>query len=134
MQTTVEVAFVNQPKNPGWSGSIKTSDGQYYSVKESDLGLFQKGQKYTIGYDEVTKGGKTYRNFNGALLGPTTETKTAPATNGANHYSQTDTRERGMFIMGVVGRAMGSGKFEASDIEVLTKIAAASYDEVFSGS
>src|SRR5262252_5363540 len=37
---------------------------------------------------------------------------------------------REMFIQGVVGRSMGSGKFAASEISVLTHAAAAAWDEV----
>lgn len=36
---------------------------------------------------------------------------------------------RSIFITGVVGRAMGSGKFSASEIQTLTEEAARSYDQ-----
>lgn len=61
----------------------------------------------------------------------------------ASRPSQSQTTPRGqpatgdafrqMFIVGIVGRAMGSGKFDAADIEALTIAAAQAFDHLVSG-
>ena len=141
MQTNVEVAFVNQPKQPGWSGSIKTTDGQFFGVKEADLVRFQKGKRYDIEYVEKAKGDKIYRDFV-AMAASTTPlpnidrdyaNRDVGKPNGS-HYAPTDAKDKFIFVTGVVGRAMGSGKFEPADILQLTQLACASYEEVFNGS
>jgi len=51
-------------------------------------------------------------------------------TGGSQGYQGGGDKDpRQIFITGVVGRAMGSGKFAASEIAVLTQAAARSYDE-----
>lgn len=103
MQTTVTVQYVNQPREGKKMGSIKTEDGAYYSVNPSDLGQFQKGQTYSIEYDETTVNGRTFRNFKRII---------SSAPTGGD-------KEEMIFITGVVGRAMGSGQFKPADIVTL---------------
>lgn len=48
---TVTVAFVNQPmKNPSF-GSIKTTEGEFFSVKKAMLSRFTKGMVCTVDYE-----------------------------------------------------------------------------------
>jgi len=141
MQTTVEVSFVNQPKQAGGKyGSIKAADGNYYSVPVADLSRFQRGNKYAIEYDQTEKDGKTYRNFTAmsiAQSAPNIDRDYANRDVGkpsGSHYAPTDAKDKFIFVTGVVGRAMGSGKFEPADILQLTQLACASYEEMFNGS
>lgn len=46
-------------------------------------------------------------------------------------HAKPDAKAREMFVMGVVGRAMGSGKFAAKDIAALTANAKMAWDEFY---
>ena len=141
MQTTVEVSFVNQPKQAGGKyGSIKTADGNYYSVPVAELSRFQRGNKYAIEYDQTEKDGKTYRNFTAMSIAQSTPNIDRDYANrdvgkpNGSHFAQADAKDKFIFVTGVVGRAMGSGKFDAVDIYALTKLALDSYNELFASS
>jgi hypothetical protein len=104
---TVTVLYVNEP-GPGKSyGSVKTQELGYLSVKPHELGLFQKGRRYEIEYVLTDKGYKNFKRIN-LQAGP-------PPTSPA----KPDEAARLIFITGITGRAMGSGKFEAGDIRNL---------------
>ena len=134
-----KVAFVNRPKQAGWSGSIKTASGEYYNVKEDMLHNFTVGAMCNFQYEEskkLNKDGKPYRNFlrfvdlkplaptpgepiGGGRAAPQPQTspsrpRHAQTGNGAVGRSY-DQQSRLIFITGVVGRAMGSGQFKGPD-------------------
>ena len=129
MQATINVQYVNQPKQPGWSGSVKTKDGQIFGVKEIDLKKFSPGQTYNIEFVERAKEGKVYRDFvrftdsqapakehHGPFPPP------QPNGHAAASHNTLD-KDKLIFVTGVVGRAMGSGKFDLSQIRQLTAAA-----------
>lgn len=109
----VTIAFVNQPvKNPNY-GSIKTKDGEYYSVKKALLDKFVKGQSYVIDYAVKDNG---YMDCLGVQEQASHNT---PGASPAGMNGRSDNQAADIFVTGVVGRAMGSGKFEIADITSL---------------
>lgn len=148
----VTVAFVNPPKRNPKFGSIKTDEYGYISVPTQSLGEFRKGGRYCIEIEEVGE----YKNFirmSRAQPGgqrqaiqpqqrrgnypaqPTRQPQrhTAPPPKAPELPFQNDPQARNIFVTGVVGRAMGSGKYESLDILPLTMAAAAAYDQVILG-
>lgn len=128
MQVQIIPKYVNPPKPGGKMGSIKDQEGGFYLVSPAYLSNFQIGQPVNIEYGEKMgqQGPIRFINsINGLRItgqqGPV-QAGDRPAPTPQN-VPQSD-KEEGMFIMGVVGRAMGSGKFEAHEVPVLTKWAA----------
>jgi hypothetical protein len=128
----IEVAFVNRPnKNPKF-GSIKGTDGIYYSVGADVLDRYRQGQTFDAPVSSREYQGKTYYSIpdsfdpntvgaiipqpNGHAPAPSRPASTPSNGNGSNQYRN----PREMFLCEVVGRAMGSGKFSAQDIGELT--------------
>jgi hypothetical protein len=117
----VTIKFVNQPKEGKKFGSINTEEMGFFGVKPGDLGQFTKGQKYEI---EYTQRGE-YKDFV-RVISPTSG---APIGHNRPNGNGGDAKSREMFIMGVVGRAMGSGKFGIDEVGLLTAKAAAAWDD-----
>jgi hypothetical protein len=115
----VTVNYVNAPAAGKQYGSIKTEELGYLSVKPGDLALFAKGHKYEVEYEERGQ----YKNFVRLAAPP----PGAPAQAAGN-----DDVQRMIFVTGVVGRAMGSGKFGASEIKELTLEANEAFRELTS--
>lgn len=138
--TVITLRYVNQPKNPtGKMGSIVGNDGTRYMVPVENLGKFAVGGTY-----EVAVAQETWKPGEPALMvirGVPAQTGAAPAISGP--YPTTPTHASGhvngakigesaarqIFVTGIVGRAMGSGKFSPSDLEALTSAAIAAYDK-----
>ena len=59
----IQVAYVNQPAPGKKTGSIKTTEGQFFNVYPKDLGLFQANQSYEIEFSSRDWNGKTYYDF-----------------------------------------------------------------------
>ena len=104
---------------------IDTTDGKRLYVKEhTDL---QKDDVFT--YEEIDM--KTSKNGNQYF-----NVKNVEKNNGTKTYSNGSALSNGgtsqeiMFITGVVGRSMGSGKFEAHDIEALTVNAKRAFEKI----
>ena len=100
---------------------IDTTDGKRLYVKEhTDL---QKDDVFT--YEEIdmktSKNGNQY--FNVKNVEKNNGTKTYTSSNGTR-------AELIMYVTGVVGRSMGSGKFEAHDIEALTVNAKRAFEKI----
>lgn len=148
-------------KNPKY-GSLKTDVG-YVSVPTAELGLFQKGGRYCIEMETTDQGFNNFVRManqqpsNSAPAprpqypqrtqaaqpiartlpprpAPQAQQRPAPKPIEALSFSaQVDDQARAIFITGIVGRAMGCGRFEATDILTLTHAAAEAYDVVFRG-
>lgn len=116
---TVTVEFVNQPKEGKAFGSIKTKELGYVGMKPADLSKFTKGQTYEIEY-KVSGDEGQWKNLVKVVSKPN---GAAPA--GGTHSPD---NSRMIFITGIVGRAMGSGKYGPESIRELTMSAAGAYD------
>lgn len=136
MQTQVVPQYVNQPKRQGGKyGNIKLQDGTLYMVPVNMLGSFAPNTAANIDF-EVQNWGQPPSPFNvvTAINGQGITGQAGPVKGGdrpataPQNVPQSD-KEEGMFIMGVVGRAMGSGQFAVGDIYSLTKAAAAAWKD-----
>jgi hypothetical protein len=146
MQMTL--AYVNDPRNPaGKYGNVKSTAGETVMVPIAMLPLFRgrEGQAVDVPTKIATWGqGTDAKQVTIATGGPGTSnvvgwqgTQRAPAPQQqapqqpapAYRPPAADKDARQIYITGVVGRAMGSGKFTASEILVLTKEAGDAYDK-----
>ena len=138
---TITVQYVNAPRPGQFSGSIKDAQGNYWGIPGHATHLFQPGQTYEVMYwQKQTQSGKVFNNIasvNGQELSdkaqqqPTPQPQPQPRPQPTPSQPQKEDPEkvRNMFIMGVVGRAMGSGKYDATDIKALTLAAAHAWSE-----
>lgn len=122
---TVTPKYINQPKPGGKMGNIKGADGTVIFMWPDKLSNFQAGQTYQveIEVDQTDRG--TFRKLSKVLSQRTPQ----QAPNGETSTSHA----KEIFVTGVVGRAMGSGKFGPTDIGILTAAAKAAYEEAFEG-
>lgn len=58
---TIDVRFVDPPKDGKKQWTIKTADGSLYGVWPDKAGLFQPGRRYEIEFSERPFNGKTFR-------------------------------------------------------------------------
>lgn len=120
--TTAEVSYVNQPnKNPNY-GSIKTKDGTYYSVRKSELGMFEKGKVYTFEFSTNEKGYHSFTRMTGGDDHPANK----PNGNGGGSYKDAspETAER-IFVCGVVNGWAQAGKIGVSSSELVDAVSVA---------
>ena len=116
--TTIHVKYINPPAEGRKRGPVKPDDGSYYGVLPDMLGRFSPGRLYEIEYGEHVYQGKTYRTITGVRESRAAEEKTKPARSEAEI----------IFITGVVGRAMGSGKFAFDQVTMLALEAKKAWD------
>lgn len=137
MQTAVIVKYDNPPKPGKKMAHIKDPGGVLYWYYPDKMG-FQVGETVTIDYDVQDWSGKPANVIkqivpNGYQPAQRQAASAAPSPapvghNGNGHASDKD---RLIFVTGVVGRALGSGQFGATDIGMLTKAAAVAFAETF---
>jgi hypothetical protein len=131
----MKVKYVNQPKKPdGKFGNIKMETGETFFVNVGRLNLYRTGMEIEPpsksekwGDNVVQVIPANYDPTGGSA--PNTPPPLSPSYNQASapppaqRTSGALGKEGEMFVMGVVGRAMGSGSFGVTDIDVLTKAA-----------
>ena len=101
-RATVTVAYVNPPKPPRKSGSIKTVEGEYFSVWPNMLNQFQQGETYEVEFTETDKNGAIFRDVkkawpkqpSRAIQGEFDAIGYAPARNGATLTPSADHEPR----------------------------------------
>lgn len=101
--TQIVAKYVNPPKDGGKQSTVKTPDGTIYGFWPDKVQMVQ-GKTYEVEVSTREYQGKTYRTV-----------EKASEVGGGNG----EDREQSIFITGVVGRAMQSGKFDISDISSL---------------
>lgn len=136
--TVITLKYVNQPKNPtGKMGSVVDGAGVRYMVPVENLGRFATGGTYDVAVSQevwkpgepalmVIRGVPAQAGAAPAPAAPATPTHASGHVNGAKIG---ESAARQIFVTGIVGRAMGSGKFALSDLEALTSAAIAAYDK-----
>jgi len=90
-RATVTVAYINPPKAPRKSGSIKSVDGEMFYVWPNLLSQFQQGETYEVEFTETDKNGAIFRDIKKAwpkqapqaIQGDFDAIGYAPARNGA---------------------------------------------------
>jgi hypothetical protein len=139
--------YVNQPKQGQRYGSVKFDNGMYVGVAPQDLGRFQRGQDYTLEVSQRQgRDGRTFYDLVHIVSGgqqPLPVQQTAQQTYQQTAQRQSPPRSSGgvsgvsndmlIFVTGVVGRSMGSGKFGLSDIASLTAAAKDAFETELMG-
>ncbi len=153
MQVTVSKIWPLDPTKK--SGGFKGTDSVNYYCEIGAYHLLSEGTTYEVNarpYVSKSTGKTSYicdKSFHptNAVVGgvpsgqpragETAEAGTwsrpsapAPAPPRPQANGNGDTKSGEMFVMGVVGRAMGSGKFETQDIKLLALAAADAWHEV----
>ena len=140
---TIQVQYVNQPREANWShGNVKDVNKQLWSVRKDRLSYFTAGETCDILWEQtgkypeiIGKGGQPFPSQQPAPQPGTAAPRNAnwpgPPPQPVTTLTYTkdgkqDTPEE-IFITGIVGRAMGSGKFEMEQIPELTRIAATAW-------
>ncbi|HYW90050.1 MAG TPA: hypothetical protein VFB50_19915 [Chloroflexota bacterium] len=154
----IDVRYVNFPKPGAKYGSLRLQDGSYLMCPPDLLGYFRAGSSYDIATKQQTWGqGQDARTVvivaappnqpvqgqhNGGAYGGVVNQNEAQRPNtgfqprvvqggrSPSYGQPASGQDRHIFVTGVVGRAMGSGKFAASEIGVLTQAAADAYDRL----
>src|SRR5215468_3355839 len=146
----VTVQYANPPRPGGKYGNLKLVNGQTIYVPPDLVQYFQSGGTYDIATKEETWGqgspdAKTVtvcrmppRDPSGVQAGNmqahTGQRRTTgfqpQIIQGSRSPPRTGDEARQIFVTGVVGRAMGSGKFAASEIPVLTQAAMEAFDRL----
>jgi len=126
MQTdTIIVQYVN-PRNGNRPPSIKDTAGNYYTISDAAMNMFQPNTEGELVYTVNDKGFKNAVSWCGQAL-PKDQRQPRPVQPGPQPVARSAPRPGGhdkdarmIYITGVVGRAMGSGKFKAEDIPALS--------------
>lgn len=132
--TTVNVAFVNQPKNNPKFGSIKTEDGMFYSVPANMLSQFSPKSKVEITYTSREYQGKTYYTVSSM------KTLNAPSQNAGGGYGAKDgddlaTAER-IFVCGGLNASIRAGQVSVTqfgDVKLCVDVLRGVWAQTFGG-
>jgi len=124
-QRVITPKYVNAPKPGKKMGSVALEDGSRLAAYSEVLAKMQPGKTYSCTVE-------SQQWTNGQVWVIKGVSEPTPAQKAVASNEQSD-KERMMFIMGVCGRAMGSGKFDATDIRLLTMAARDAYDTVITG-
>ena len=122
--TTITAQYVNDPK-PGYkNASIKDMEGVYYYFDQSKITPPQKGSTFEVTWEAGTKNPnmRFISRIGGSGAQPAKRSHVEAAKNFvASATASNRTNDRFIFITGIVGRAMGSGKFDVADISTLAR-------------
>jgi hypothetical protein len=151
MSMRVTIKYVNHPTKPTAKyGNVKTTDDQTIMVPVANMNAFQRGMTCDLATEVTTWGsGPDARPVTIAVglpgQGATVQSNPAPTGNivqlsqppapekpvgpAGGYMGRGNPDARMIFATGVVGRAMGSGKFEASQIGILLEEALRCYDK-----
>jgi hypothetical protein len=141
MQATIQVKYVNPPKPGGKMANVKDAEGNVYFFYPDKFSA-QPGE--TVEYEQQNWKGKPALVIKGSLMPVAPDiTKRPPAAPAPAYVPPAHFREppaanghatgkdKLIFVTGVVGRAMGSGKYDPNDIGLLTKAAVVAFHESF---
>jgi len=148
----IAIRFVNMPKPGGKFGNLKLTDGTMIMCPPELLPMFRAGMQCEIQTKQQEWGPGNVVNiatsgplpplggqqgnagYQGANLNQGAQranTGFVPrVVQGGGLPPKSPEQERMIYITGIVGRAMGSGKFAASEIPILTQAAAAAWDQL----
>lgn len=141
MQLTTTPKYLDEPKPGKKNWTMKDESGVYFSVSPDMAQGMKIGVPVTLDYRVNNFNGKTFNMVErvyGAAVPTTHTTAVTPPTNpnpiqqghNAPAHKNGDAKAREMFVMGCVGRAMGSGQFGVTDIKTLTLAAADAWDDL----
>ena len=126
-QATLTPKYVNALKPGKKYATIKDQQDTMWLCPPGLLGSFTPGSPISVEYETAKFGDGTERpKITGVVHGTTNGSAPAQEAPRSNGHSPNQGRE--IFITGVVGRAMGSGKFSAADIAGLALAAAETWN------
>lgn len=134
---TITPKYVNQPKPGGKLGNINDVNGEKWFCDPGLLSSFRAGTPATVEWSVMKfNDGKESKKITGVVHGAvsaqgivTAISSTQGRVNGPLPSGNNNTG-REIFITGIVGRSMGSGKFSADDMDILTRRAMAAWEIV----
>ena len=123
MLKTITAAYINQPKPGKKWGNIKSDSGEVYFAAWEKIRNVGSGNNVEGDYqDKSFLDGKAYKYLDSVrILGSISNSVVQANGNPAPYAGGGSVQSMHIFVTGVVGRAMGSGKFAASDMVELTK-------------
>jgi hypothetical protein len=137
--TIITLKYVNQPKtSTGKMGSVVDMAGTRYMVPTENLGWYIVGASYDVAVSQETwkageapvmviRGLPTSAGTGTSPPAPSAPLQRTPSVH-VNGAKVGEAAARQIFVTGIVGRAMGSGKFTPADVDALTSSAIAAYD------
>lgn len=132
--TTLNIQYVNEAKPDKKYGTIKTREGESYALPAGMSGVFQPNTTVEVPTQDQKWGDKVVHVIMGRPANgnaPPPQPTPPPVTQTNGHATGTarmsDPKDTLIFVTGIVGRAMGSGQFGITDIDLLTKAALAAY-------
>lgn len=126
LDATITVLYLNEPKQAGWSWSVKDKDGAYWGCKDDIAKMLSRGATVAIQYSERQSNGKTYKDIKRIV--PRQQPR--PETNGAQPRSTytSGANDRAIFVTGLSQRILGSGQFGIEDITKVVLAVDAAFD------
>jgi hypothetical protein len=131
----MKIKYVNAPKKEGGKfGNIKMETGETFFVTAGNLNRFKTGMEIEPPY-KAEKWGENVVNvipphYDPAANANTAPTPAPPAPGHNSRQNNFDSKDAMIFVTGIVGRSMGSGKFDTQDIPLLSKAALAAWNEI----
>lgn len=132
--TTITATKWYPPKQPGWSGSFKAADGNYYGCKEELVSQIPIGQPVEVEVTTKEKDGKTYRDIK-KVVSAAAPKPSAPATNGTRYAATDDTTAERIYVCGIlnawVAHVAPSRDIKPSDLVNVTEAAREAWRQTF---
>ena len=143
MSNIVDKVFDNsEDGKPNYAIDLVDGTRLYYRGKVMNP-MPQSGDaiNFTVINVKTSKGGNPYTNVKDVSIAdnhtldddlpnnnyqPQQQSRPMPVSNGMN---KNDTQRMDIFVTGVVGRSMGSGHFQAMDIDTLTQNAVRAFND-----
>jgi hypothetical protein len=113
MTTTIQVKYVNPPKDGKKRGSIKTTADEFFGVWADKIHLFEAGKTYEIEVTETSSNGVTYRNVKTVKMveTPPAQVASAVAASSSGTYRETCARDaERMFVCSLMNAFIQAGK------------------------
>lgn len=109
---TIVANYVNPPKPPAKSGTIRVPSGEYYGIQPNWVNQFAQGQTYDIEYTiTVAHNGREYKNITKFAMAQGAPAAAQPNTGGKYGTTDDKTAER-IFVCGALNAAIQSGRVE----------------------
>ena len=122
---TIEVKYVNPPKDGKLYGSIKGANNDSYPVKKDRIHEFTEGHRYEIAWTEGSNG---FKNIIGVkpldVRMPQAQgsfTAIPPQTNGHAHTTVSYTKDEQIFVCGGLYRDIESNRVGSSEDELVER-------------
>lgn len=119
-RATIQVKYVNQPREGMKNGSVKTAEGVLYGVPPPLLPQFQPGGTYNVEYNTSQFQGRTYSTISAASA---MVQSGAPLQSGSKFHANDETAER-IFVCGIINAAVGNGSLSVNRAELVAAVSA----------